>query len=112
MTKEQKLRLKEIENHTTDYEVVMTDGTTTYLITYTSPPTFEMMVRSMRCVAGEINDVAPSPVWERGNRILAGTFELKYSGRTEREAILEGEHPYVVTVAHKLHPPFNRKARM
>ena len=99
-------RLSRIQGRNTLYELVITDGATTYLVGYArkSRPGLN---RAIRRNAQIVNDhfgpcIAYAPKAADGAAILEGmgeTYEsgiwrIKWSGRTEREAIAS-EHPFI-----------------
>ena len=99
MTAEQERKLTRIKNYHTRYEAIITDGTITYLLAYICGKSFSNLYRATANRVAEVNKVTNAETWIQNRKLTAGTFEIKYSGRTQREAILDGEYPYVGSVA-------------
>ena len=94
-TKEE--RLARLKNYRTRYEVVLTNGTDKYLVLYTSRRS-----KMGLCLAVQQRSDAVSLItnginpWlsKRGDTSHPGEWSVLFSGRTQREAITDGELPF------------------
>ena len=97
MTTEEKLaRLK---NRNTRYEIVLTNGTDTkFLVLYTaqhSQSGLRAAVRQRYDAILVLGGEAPFAA-KRSDVFNGNEWRCFFSGRTQREAIIEGEHPFTL----------------
>lgn len=98
-------RLERLRNHSTKYEVVAETSSQygkRYLIAYTSRRSRHGLLKACQSKGEAIikafgitdNDqFIPSPKAADGFRI--GVWQFRFSGRTQREAIMQGELPWI-----------------
>lgn len=86
----------------TRYELVLTKGETTYLIAYVLRKTAQRLLTFARQHADKIVAITGSNQIDFLGRPIeggqVGGWMIKYTGRTEREAKQEGEHPFIKDV--------------
>ncbi len=94
-------KLARIANRRTAYELVITDGVTTYLVAYSQAKTRRVL---WDCIThpnrvNRITHLAGIGVVDFGKRVAdgatMGSWSIKFSGRTQREAYIEGELAYI-----------------
>ena len=92
-------KLARLKNRHTRYEVILTNGTVTYLVQYTGRHSrhglVDACIHRSEAIRSKTNDTMPyiskpGEPWQSEWRIL-------FSGRTQREAIVNGEHPFATT---------------
>jgi hypothetical protein len=96
-------RLARLSNRVTLYETVATYGTQTVLVVYCG----KNKTRFFRAIAENDQERAKKLVELTGaERITVGKgtvlgtigeWTIKFTGRTQRDAIVEGEHPYLLS---------------
>lgn len=98
MTKEEKLA--HLHGRLTRYELTGTNGTRTILICYSVRRGRHTLLEALRqhgaivlALVGRDANFAWERPASRGARL--GEWTFRFSGRTQREAIIEGEHPFV-----------------
>lgn len=92
-------KLQRLHRGPTRYEITATDGTRTLLIGYTAGKSRHLMLEMMRkngpgIVAGLGLDVEDLMTFGRGayDGCTVGRWKVRYSGRTQREAVSCGEY--------------------
>jgi hypothetical protein len=104
MTPEIEAKLERLKNYHTRYEVIMERGTERVLVVYMHNQSYRRLREAVVEKINPIQTFAGASVYEeamgRGKRSLAaGDWRIRFSGRTQREAILQGELPFVGTLA-------------
>lgn len=94
-------RLTALKNYATRYEAVVTDGATSYLLAYICGRSFRHLLTATQKRVESVNAATHSQAFVENRKIVAGSFEIKYSGRTQRECIMHGELPYIAKVGGK-----------
>lgn len=94
-------QLERLRNHATLYELVMTRGNERILIAYSSGKgrtdiwrsvTSDKRVKAIIAKAGTENLTFGKKVVDGA---MMGEWKINFTGRTQREAISEGELPYI-----------------
>lgn len=100
MTKEQKL--KWLQRGPTRYELIGTNGQQTLLICYAMRPSRRTVLEALRKYGKtvlRIVNAGPEALLTFGKPAKLGasigTWKFYFSGRTQRDAVVEGEHPFV-----------------
>ena len=105
-------KLDRLKNRPTRYELILTDGETSYLVGYSVGRSRHSLLMCAQKSARQIIKATglgddAKLVWKsngvHGARAEMGTPEkawsLRFSGRTQREAISGQEHPFIGDVA-------------
>lgn len=96
-------KLARLKNYHTRYELIASNGTQTVLLAYTSRKSRQGLVSAIRQDSRR-SDVAKliggeNTIFHVGkcaaDGFTAGAWTIRFSGRTQRDAILLGEHEYV-----------------
>lgn len=91
-------QLARLKNRQTRYEIVLTNGTAAkYLVLYTARHSQSGLRAAMRQRYDAllvITGGAEPFVAKRTDIFKANEWRCFFSGRTQREAIIEGEHPF------------------
>jgi len=103
LTEDQKKNLDQIKGRATSHELVLTDGTRTYCLGYTVRSGRQAIITAVCDRWGSVKLIACSLGWRICRHPdLHGAFggldnkwSAKFSGRTRRQAIIEGEHLYI-----------------
>lgn len=103
MTASQIEKLTALQRRGTRHELILTDGSTSYRIAYAARNNRSGLIASTRAVSARVFETAGSEkgLVTFGKRAadpvaIDGTvWSIRWSGRTEREAIIAGELPYV-----------------
>jgi hypothetical protein len=95
MTPEQLRKLARIKNYRTRYEVIMSSGVDRRLVVYMSGRSFRQLLCAIQDRIENIKAVAGADVWVNSRKFTAGDWAIEFSGRTQREAILAGEYPFI-----------------
>ena len=99
MTDLQIAKLARIKNYHSRYEIVLTDGTQKFLVLYTS----RRSKRGLYAAANQRREALASITGEDGYWVVNGKtspqmgdgdWRIFFSGRTQRECILDGELPF------------------
>lgn len=93
MTIEQKLQ--RIQGRGTAYELAVTNGDTSYLVQYTrrGRPAIVASVFKVGEALAELTGSEEFDLVKGGARV--GTWNIRFTGRTQREAIIAGELTFV-----------------
>ena len=92
-------KLQRIQRYATRYEIIATNGERRYLIQYNARRSAPGLIASVKARGPlilrrlEIPPDAPFSWIQRGRdaAIKLGEWSIRFSGRTQRDAILEGE---------------------
>lgn len=88
----------------TKYEVILTDGVTTYLVRYRWRRTGQALREEMRDIGPAIVRMFGIETWKMASKeridLSPGNWRIQFSGRTQREAI-QAEHPFFDRVAEE-----------
>jgi len=95
-------RLERLKNYRTRYELAAIRGDQKILISYTSRPNRRgiwdsLYARAAAVVALTGVDIA-KPAGKSSKGLIMGDWSIRFTGRTQREAIIGGELPYVGTI--------------
>lgn len=90
-------KLARIQGRGTAYEVVITKGDTTYLVSYVARHSYAGMRDAVVQRAEEIVVKTNAAHIDKAGRTITtdNGWTIKFSGRTQRDAICNGEHTYV-----------------
>ena len=91
-------KLERIKNYSTRYEMVMTDGDVTLLVCYTPRRNRAGFLDAIRSRGLSIKNITQSEAFDLEKDLsarLGNGWIVKFSGRTQREAIIEGEHTFI-----------------
>lgn len=92
-------KLARLKNYQTRYECVMTNGNQTYLLAYSSGRSRDNMLKIVRSRGERIVEITHSESITFGTKVadgaVCGDWKIKFTGRTQRDCILEGEHPFI-----------------
>ena len=96
MTKEQERKLIRIKHYATRYELILANRGDSYLVVYSSSRSRGVVFDSVHKWAQQIIAITGEDEMKmvKGGATL-GDWKVRWSGRTQREAILEGELPFV-----------------
>mgnify|MGYP005823231145 CR=1 FL=1 len=101
LTNKQAERLRRIARYRTAYELAITNNTDTYLVRYSASKSRRSLLANCRFSADQLVSLTGSEEITWGNRAadgaVMGDWRITWTGRTEREAIIEGEHPFIHT---------------
>lgn len=92
LTKDQLRKLEALRLHSTRYELILTNGTLKYRVGYTARHS-QVGAHNLanRCF-DEINAITPRAfMGKQGDIATDAKWLVLFSGRTQREAIMEGE---------------------
>lgn len=95
MTEVQERKLARLKNYRTRYEVAMVNGTDRRLVVYMSDRSFTRLLSAVREKLEAVKVVAGADVWAENRKLSAGDWRIEFTGRTQREAILNGELPFI-----------------
>jgi len=99
LTATQTRQLKRIQLYRTAYELVITDGTDTYLVRYSSARSRRALLDNCRFSGQQLVNLTGREEIDYQKRAADGAtmgdWRIYWSGRTQREAIIEGEHPFI-----------------
>lgn len=94
MTQEQKLA--RLHNRPTGYEVAAIKGETRILVAYCQRHSFSGLRNAVYNRAEKVVALTGKTEFQsRKGDMLLGDWTIRFTGRTQRDAILEGELPYV-----------------
>jgi hypothetical protein len=101
MTQEQKLA--RIYNRRTAYELVLTNGETTFLLVYAVQRTRHVLLERLCKYADALEKLTGAREITFAKKshggATMGSFDVKWTGRTQREAIQSGEHTFIGILA-------------
>lgn len=98
-------KLARLQNYATRYELIATDGTQMILLCYSVRRSRQIILETLRkhgpAILQLVNAKEDSAITfekpaSRGVRI--GNWAFRFTGRTQREAIIAGEHPFIGTL--------------
>jgi len=98
MTPEQERKLARLKNYRSAYELILTNGTVRYLVCYTSR---KSKIGAYRAAQKRFDSLMKatggiSPWVAKPTEVFHGDeWRIYFSGRTQREAILAGELPFI-----------------
>jgi hypothetical protein len=95
-------KLAQLKNYRTRYEVILTNGTETFLVQYTSAHSQVGLRRTYSARRAAIHQITKDfiPFQAKTGEVFHGKeWRMLFSGRTQREAILTGELPFASTPA-------------
>jgi hypothetical protein len=96
MTATQTAKLDALRNYGTRYEVVITNGADTLLVGYTGRKSRDGMIALIRLHGERLVAFSGSEEFTTGKRaddaITLGKYKIRFSGRTQREAISATEY--------------------
>ena len=92
-------RLGKLTNRQTLWELVATNGAEVYLVRYTNRRSRSSLFESARHSGQQLARLTGSDrltfYARSGDGAYMGAWAIKWSGRTQRDAIREGEHAYI-----------------
>lgn len=92
-------RLARLKNYHTRYEVIAVKGDDTRLVLYTDQHSRNGIVNAWRQRIDAVEALVGTDVARLGHRaadgIHTGGWQIKFSGRTQRQSIQEGEHEFI-----------------
>jgi hypothetical protein len=95
-------KLARIAKRGTLYELAISKGTTSYLICY-SPMSRSMLMKALRKQPHELIALTGSETFDLAKRAADGAtmgeWKIRWTGRTHRQSIIEGELPRVPSIA-------------
>ena len=95
MTDTQIRKLSRIKNYRTRYELTISNGEVTYLVCYAERNNRRGMIEILQKRYDRIAKLTGSDVAIDGTEGESGNWRIKWSGRTQRECILSGEHDFL-----------------
>jgi hypothetical protein len=94
-------RLERLKNYATRYELALTRGNESYLVVYTSRRNRAGILAAIRDRAKRIVEITKSENLVFAKRAadgaMVGEWKLYFTGRTQREAYLNGTLPFIGT---------------
>jgi hypothetical protein len=92
-------RLERDQRYATKYEIVAVLNGTTRLVLYTGQHSRSGLIASVRQRGEELVKFCKAEEFDLGKRaadgVHIGNWHIAFSGRTKREAISEGEFPFI-----------------
>lgn len=97
-------QLERLKHYGTRYEVTLTNGRTTYLLGYTSRRSRQGLLDVLRLRGSDVVEKTSMPEnaiisfvhWNTiGFDLGFDSWHVRFTGRTQREAIVSGEHDYI-----------------
>ncbi len=93
-------KVTRIKNYHSRYELILTDGTNTYLVAYVSGRSFRMAMTAAQNRIAELNAVTgDDDVYVEGRKSSPipadAKWRIRYSGRTQRECYDNGVWPLI-----------------
>jgi hypothetical protein len=115
MTPELERKLERLRHYSTRYEVVGRNGDVTILAGYTSKKTRHGLLGMVRQHGEAWVEYANSTSLQfRGKAadgVQVGEWTITFSGRTQREAYIAGEHPFVLDVLEQRRKEWGKTCR-
>jgi hypothetical protein len=95
----QQEQLARLKNYRTRYECTMTDGNQTFLLAYSPGRSRQDMLNIARKHGQRIVDITKSENITFAKKVaegaMCGDWKIRFTGRTQRDCILEGEKPFI-----------------
>jgi TnpA family transposase len=99
MTTTMEAKLARLKNYATRYELAMTRGSESYLVTYATSRSrgtiFKAVARFGPKVVALTGDEELHFARKSADGATTGEWTIRYTGRTQRDAILGGELPFI-----------------
>ena len=94
-------KLNRIKNHSTKYELILAKGDEKYLVVYTPRRTRTGIMAAtpdrhqqlQRIIGSDLSEARFAPRSRDG--VIIGEWRLYFTGRTQRDAYIEGELPFI-----------------